>query len=1555
MSKFIGIIVGSIEIVAGIILAVTGFGAALAPFLIMSGIGMLIAGVGTLISGGAGGSVGGASWAVRNPIAPWQITYGRAVAGGIVVYIQEFGNNGDNTYMYLDMVIVLAAHSCQSVDRLLFDKQFVQLSTAKGPWNGVTGDSFSPVQQTVNIIKIIRANDVVTVTLFANIPLLQPGDKIQITSNAAGMQSFIGRWPVSQIVTQTSAPGEPGTLTFTYVSGGQPIEQDFEGQCLTLWPDYGAKIHMEVMLGTQTLGTTFPGMLYGTPNDGDPGDLVVNVNNPWTANCSLVGKTCVFLRLHYDQKVFSGGLPSISFLIHGKNDIYDPRSGLRGYTENAALVIADYLSNQTFGFKAAYGTEIPNGPLATQANMCDEDVPLATEGGTPYATGTVSATHGSQVVNGAGTAWIAAMAGGVIVIEGFPCTIEAVEAATQLVLLENFGGATGSGLGYSMFYGAGTEPRYTCNGSFDLSVGRGTVLRNLLTACGGRLTYTGGQFQLWVAAWYGSSPAPAPGVGQMSGPIRWKGISVRDLYNGVKGVYISPANNWHVSDIPPYMQDTTHGYTGGDQNLAADGGDRRWLDMQLPFTISAATAQRLCKIELLRRRHQGTATFQFNMVGYQFSVMDVIQMDLPILGWTGKYLEILQHRFVINRAQEEGGQETISLGTEIDVQETDASVYDWSPAEELSPEGYQQPFLPDPFSPAAPTGLTLESDASTAVVTASGIADAILVSWDPTVDGYVLQGGWIEIQYQETRRYLTGAVTINPASGGSVLPIPTPAELDASALSYGYQPPHLFTVWNWNYFYTEVTGEGTSQWGPDQLYPGVPTNETDVHTSTDYVNALTAYFTGGLNGVSKGVTGIGTDWNEDMAGGSFLIGGATYTIESVTGPTALLLTTVYTGAGTGAQPYSITYPGPFTGLPSVNPTVTQVVIHGVDDGALYNVQIRAVNAGGFPSAWVSASIVAAGANLPAPWIPNGEPYPWARSGFTFAMNPEAAGGIAIIGSAPVNVLSTAAAAPVIDPVAFVAPHAGNALPVMTGIIQVFAIDAAGRLSPGSDICHFTTIEAASRISFGVAWTAGTVGYQVYLGPDPDSLVGMDKQGTLPATINIDAFPADYPGSFGPPNPRAVKIRARGKHVWHGGIQGTNIGDPVQLATSITIPLGVAKPLAEDALVGRYLINISPTVPASFGHAILGPITASDTGAPLCTVTIDGVFPDGLPAQPNDLVLVSTLSDTNTGTSIGDSGFLLFYGPTGENGLPVNNVGEIARIWRDPTGVATGAIATVLSNDATVAQTTQFRLPDSTPVTPGKGSQFSFESATFAADVSTSVAANAISPVPGTPGTATLVTLPLPPLQGDPAAGMVILIKTNLQDMNENDAIDTTDNLRMIFVPPVGGIFPGPAYDIPVIDVIATPDLSQGLDQWIYESTDVLVAQPINYPAGGSANWTLTIYQTIGGQFDAVRPSYQFTATMTDASSPIDRTGHAYTQNRRERPDLAGRAAFRELLKTVPETNTESPLAKIIKLIARRRNRRVGASARVHRGRCHSEGWLSSCSAVDVEGNRNKWR
>ena len=387
MSKVVAEIAIGVAVIA-LDVFLPGLGIALTPYLssllISVGASLVLAGIGTLLTP----NNNGLATATRNPLAAWNVVYGRARVGGTIVYMEETGD----TNKYLHQVFVLACHPCQSVDAVLFDSQRLYFDG--------NGNSYPPAQKSFAIQTISRANDVVTVTFTAP-TVNMDGTTVQIENVAD--RTYNGRYLVTQLT--------PTTLT--YICGGNPGSSS-GGDVKTLFANYGTNVRWEVLLGNHT--STFP--------------TLVQESSLWTNQHLLSGRTAVYLRLLYSQNLFANGVPTISFLVHGKNDILDPRTGQNGYTENAALCIADYLAQPVWGFKAIYGTEIPAAQLITAANICDEAVPL---------------------------------------VKG------------------------------------GTEPRYTVNGTFPLSLKRGEVLQNLLTACGGRLTYSGGQFVIHPAGWPGSA------------------------------------------------------------------------------------------------------------------------------------------------------------------------------------------------------------------------------------------------------------------------------------------------------------------------------------------------------------------------------------------------------------------------------------------------------------------------------------------------------------------------------------------------------------------------------------------------------------------------------------------------------------------------------------------------------------------------------------------------------------------------------------------------------------------------------------------------------------------------------------------------------------------------------------------------------------------------------------------------------------------------------------------------------------------------------------------
>ena len=115
------------------------------------------------------------------------------------------------------------------------------------------------------------------------------------------------------------------------------------------------------------------------------GGLIAAAPNLWTPAHRLAGCAAIYLRLSYDPDAFPGGIPNITVDLEGKDDILDPRTGARGYSENAALCVADYMAHTIYGIGAGIGAAdgIESGSLIEAANICDEQIPLSGGGSEP--------------------------------------------------------------------------------------------------------------------------------------------------------------------------------------------------------------------------------------------------------------------------------------------------------------------------------------------------------------------------------------------------------------------------------------------------------------------------------------------------------------------------------------------------------------------------------------------------------------------------------------------------------------------------------------------------------------------------------------------------------------------------------------------------------------------------------------------------------------------------------------------------------------------------------------------------------------------------------------------------------------------------------------------------------------------------------------------------------------------------------------------------------------------------------------------------------------------
>lgn len=316
----------------------------------------------------------------------------------------------------------------------------------------------------------------------------------------------------------------------------------------------------------------------------------------------------------------------------------------------------------------------------------------------------------------------------------------------------------------------GTVARYTCNGNVQVSRGRGAILQELLSSCAGRISFSGGQYSIYPGAWV--TPSLSFTTTDFVGPVDFQVLlSSREVANGAKGTYTSPANNWQQADVPPYLQDTNHGYSS-NQFLIDDNNESIYLTQNLPFTADPATAQRLLKIAMMRTRFQYRVTVRLTMKAFQCTPLDVITLTHPKYGWSNTTFEVLSETMMVDVKSDNP-----HLYMELSLALTDPSIYAWSTTEELSVTGYVQPdnmggtrtaTEPNALSLYSGPGATIGGVAypNTVSVGADGVArNSLYVQWVAPNDPFVTSGGKIEVQYQ-----LNGAPawTIAGTPSGSV-------------------------------------------------------------------------------------------------------------------------------------------------------------------------------------------------------------------------------------------------------------------------------------------------------------------------------------------------------------------------------------------------------------------------------------------------------------------------------------------------------------------------------------------------------------------------------------------------------------------------------------------------------------------------------------------------------------------------------------------------------------------------------------------------------------------
>ena len=393
---------------------------------------------------------------------------------------------------------------------------------------------------------------------------------------------------------------------------------------------------------------------------GSPGQSVDPVllaeSNQIDANFRGQGIAYLYIRYEYDQESFANGLPLVTAVVKGKK-VFDPRTGITAYSNNAALCIRDYITSE-YGLK---DEQIDDVAFSVAANVCDENVILS---------------------NG------------------------------------------------------GVEKRYTTNGVANALQSHGDILQAMTTSCAGSLFWGAGKWKLVVADYV--APTKSLDLNDLRGPINLSTrVNLQDQFNGVQGTFNNAANRWLVADYPPIKSPVFQ---------AEDGGEETLLDFSLPFTTSAATAQRIAKLALFKGREQMTLTADFGLNAFDVEVGEIISFTNPRYGWDEKEFEVVSWSF--------GSAEAGDLRVTLTLRETSEAAFDWNAEEqEIISNNSNLPKASD----APQVGLSLDTELRVSNQQVVGVLVVDVTSNSAFVDSF-------DVQYKESSA--TEWVSLGQSSNG---------------------------------------------------------------------------------------------------------------------------------------------------------------------------------------------------------------------------------------------------------------------------------------------------------------------------------------------------------------------------------------------------------------------------------------------------------------------------------------------------------------------------------------------------------------------------------------------------------------------------------------------------------------------------------------------------------------------------------------------------------------------------------------------------------------------
>lgn len=432
----------------------------------------------------------------------------------------------------------------------------------------------------------------------------------------------------------------------------------------------------------------------------------------------------LYARFKWDQTAFPTGLPNIAAVVQGKK-LYDVRDGITRYSTNWALCVYDYLIDTRYGLSCD-ASEVDSAVFIAAANACDE------RASGPVYTNTFTVDPATDELTCASNENVLDSGDGVrFTTTG---TLPAGLALATTVYLRRTGKKTfkvassyanaqagtfidlttaGTGVHTISFY---DQVRYTCNGTINTGSKPLEVIKQLVSAGGGKIVYTQGVWKAYAGVY--AAPVGALTVADLAGEIDvLPRVERNNLFNAVQGTFVSPFDAWQPIDFPMVTSATYE---------AQDGGRRLPKDVDFPFTNNVMMAQRLAKLMLEKARQSATVTWPGKYTVFKYAVPETVTVTVPQLGYAAKEFTIENWKYDSSG----GAPVTLQLQAEA------SACYTWASADAQVPNLPPDTNLQKAFVVATP-GTPSVTETLYETTGSAGVKTRATVSWSASADAFV--------------------------------------------------------------------------------------------------------------------------------------------------------------------------------------------------------------------------------------------------------------------------------------------------------------------------------------------------------------------------------------------------------------------------------------------------------------------------------------------------------------------------------------------------------------------------------------------------------------------------------------------------------------------------------------------------------------------------------------------------------------------------------------------------------------------------------------------------